>query len=94
MVRVTSWLQLLLLVLTKRQSDAVSDHCSDLQNEISVLERNIVKRITELEQRNEILVRQHYVAGLVYGTVICSVMLCEWLVYLSCVVTLVQLRVY
>jgi hypothetical protein len=93
MVRVTFWLQLLLLVLTKRQSDAVSDYCSDLQNEIFVLERKIVKRITELEQRNEILVREHYVAGLVYGTVICSVMLCEWLVYLSCVVTWVQLCV-
>jgi hypothetical protein len=34
MVRVTFWLQLLLLVLTVRQSDAVSDDCGDLQNEI------------------------------------------------------------
>jgi hypothetical protein len=64
-----------------RQSDAVSDNCGDLQNEISVLERNIVKRITELEQRNEMVVRQYYVAGLDYDTVICSVMLCESLIY-------------
>jgi hypothetical protein len=91
MVRVTLWLQLLLLVFILRQSDAVSDQCGELQNEISGLERNIVKRITELEQRNEILVSQYYVTGLQYDTVICSPMLCEWLLYCSCVVTSMQL---
>jgi len=28
-----------------------------------------------------------------YDTVICSVMLCEWLLYCSCVVTMIQLYV-
>jgi len=93
MSRITFWLQLLLLVLILRQSDAVSDQCSDLQNEISRLEGHILKRLTELEYRNKIRVRQHYVTGLQYDTVICSLMLCEWLFYCSCVVTVIQLYV-
>jgi hypothetical protein len=64
MVHVTFWLQLLLLVLILKQSDAASDHCGELQNEISGLERNIIKRITDLQHRNEILVSQCYVTGL------------------------------
>ena len=56
MFRITFWLQFLLLVLILRHSDAVSDQCSDLQNEISSLEGHILKRITDLEYRNEILV--------------------------------------
>jgi len=44
MVRITFWLQLLLLVLKLRQSDALSDQCSELQNEISRLERHILKK--------------------------------------------------
>ena len=64
MVRVTFWLQLLHLVLILRHSYAVSDQCSELQNEISRLEGHILKRITDLEYRNEILVSQYYVTGL------------------------------
>ena len=79
MVRITFWLQLLLFVLILRHSDAVSDQCSELQNEISRLEGHILKRITDLEYRNEILVSQCYVTGLQNDTVICSLMLCEWL---------------
>ena len=56
MVRYTFWLQLQLLVLILRQSDAVSNQCSEMQNEISRLEGHRLKIITELEYRNEILV--------------------------------------
>ena len=56
MVRITFWLQLLLLVLILRESDAVSDQCSEMQNEISGLEGHRLKTITELEYRKEILV--------------------------------------
>jgi len=93
MFRITFWLQFLLLVLILRQSDVVSDQCSDLQNEISRLEGHILKRLTELEYRNKIRVRQYYVTGLQNDTDIFSVMLCEWLLYYSCVVTVIQLYV-
>jgi len=56
MVSVIFWLQLLLLVLILRHSDAVPDQCSELQNEMSRLEGHMLKRITDLEYRNEILV--------------------------------------
>jgi len=56
MVRITISLLFLLLVLIQRQSNADSDQCSELQNEISRLEGHILKRISELEQRNGILV--------------------------------------
>ena len=56
MVRIIYWLQLLLLVLILRQSDAVSDQCSEMQNEISGLEGHRLKILTELEYRDEILV--------------------------------------
>ena len=91
MVRFTIWLQLLLLVLMLRHSDAVSAQCSELQNEISRLEGHILSRITELEHRNEILVSQDFVIGLQYFIFIYSPMLCEWLLYCSCFVTLIQL---
>jgi hypothetical protein len=55
MVHVTVWLQLLLVVLILRQSAAVSDQCSELQDEIS--------RVSKLNHRNEILVDQCYVSG-------------------------------
>jgi hypothetical protein len=55
MVRVTLWLQLLLVVLIQRQSAAVSDQCSELQEEIS--------RVRKLNHRNKILVDQCYVSG-------------------------------
>jgi len=72
MFRITFWLKFLLLVLILRQSDAVSDQCNNLQNEISRLEGHILKRITELQQKNEILVSQHYVTALQYDIVIYS----------------------
>ena len=88
MFRITIWLQLLLLVLILRQSDAVSDQCSELQNEISRLEGHILNRITELEHRNEILVSQNYVTGLQY-----DIVTCEWLLYCSRVVTVIKFYV-
>jgi len=93
MLRFPFWLQFLLLVLVLRHSDTVSDQCSELQNEIPRSEENTLKRITELEHRFEILVSQHYVTSLQYVIVIYSVMLCEWLLYCSCVVTVIQLYV-
>jgi hypothetical protein len=77
MYRVTFCLQFLHLLLILKQSDAASDQCGGLHNEMSRLKGNIIKRITELEQRNEILVSQSYVTGLQYGTVICSPKVCE-----------------
>jgi len=83
MVRITVWLKLLLSVLILRQSNAVSDQCSELQNEISRLEGHILKRINDLEYRNEVLVRQYYVISLQHDIVIYSPMFCEWLLYCS-----------
>ena len=59
MVRILFWLQLLLLVFLLRQSDAVFEQCWELQNEISRLEEDILKRIKELEYRNEVLVSKY-----------------------------------
>ena len=94
MVRITFWLQLLLLVFVLRQSNAGSDQCSEFENEIYLLEGHILKSITELEYRNEILVSKYYVTSLQYDTVICSPMLYEWFLYCSCVVTVIQLYVF
>jgi hypothetical protein len=92
MVRISFWLQLVFLGLILRQSNAVSDQCSELQNEISRLEGRIFKIITELEYRNEILVSKYYVTGLQYDIIICCAMLCEWLLYSSRVVTVIPLH--
>jgi len=81
MVRIEFWLKLLLLFLILGQSDAVSDQCSELQNEISRLEGHILKRISELEYRNEILVSQFYVISLQHDVCTCSALLCQWLLY-------------
>ena len=59
MVRIMFWLQLLLLLFWLRQSDAVFEQCWELQNEISRLEEDILKRIKELEYRNEVLVSKY-----------------------------------
>jgi len=56
MFRIKISLLFLLLVLILRQSDTFSDQCSELQNEISRLEGHVLKRIKDLEHRNEILV--------------------------------------
>jgi len=53
------WLQLLLLLFWLRQSHAVFEQCWELQNEISRLEEDILKRIKELEYRNEVLVSKY-----------------------------------
>jgi len=52
MVRVTFMLQLLLLVLLLKQSDAVNEECRELQDEMSGLEENIT-RITEQQHKYE-----------------------------------------
>ena len=77
MVRVTFWLQLLLVVLILRQSAAVSDQCSQLEEEISRLERDIV-RITELKHKNELRAGNCDVSSYIK---ICS--FCKLLVLLS-----------
>jgi len=81
MVRITVWLKLLLLVLVLRHSDAVSDQCSELQNEISRLEGHILKRINDLEYRNEVLVNQYYVISIQHDILTCSPISCDWLLY-------------
>jgi hypothetical protein len=50
MVRVTLCLQLLLLVLIMKQSDANADQCSELQNEIVQLEHELNN--TEYQKHN------------------------------------------
>ena len=52
MVRVTFMLQLLLLVLSLKQSDAVNEECRELQDEMSGLEENIT-RIAEQQHKYE-----------------------------------------
>jgi hypothetical protein len=69
MVHVTFWLQLLPLLLTLWQSEADGDHLDESKDE------NILKRLAELEHRNEIVVSQHYVICCYYDTAICSIML-------------------
>jgi hypothetical protein len=77
MVRVTVWLQLLLVVLIVRQSAAVSDQCSELQEEISRLERDIVN-ITDLKNESELRAGNCDVSSYIK---ICS--FCKLLVLLS-----------
>jgi hypothetical protein len=77
MVRVTLWPQLLLVILILRQSAAVSDHCSQLQEDILRLERDIMS-ITELMHKNELLAGNCHVSSYVK---ICSI--CKLLVLLS-----------
>jgi hypothetical protein len=77
MVRVTLWPQLLLVVLILRQSAAVSDQCSQLQEEISGLERDVVS-ITELKNDKELLAVSCHVSSYIN---ICS--FCKLLVLLS-----------
>jgi len=93
MVRIMFWLQLLLLVFLLKKSDAVSEQCWELQNEISRLEGHILKRIKELEYRDEILVSKYYVNILQYDLIMCSPILCVWLLYCSCFVTVIELCV-
>jgi len=52
MVRVIECLQLLLLVWILKQSDAVSDQCSELHKERAGLQKDI-KNIRDLKQQNE-----------------------------------------
>jgi conjugal transfer/entry exclusion protein len=52
MVSVTLFLQLLLLVLVLKQSEAVSIQCKKLQEEIDQLEQDI-KNTTQLKHNNE-----------------------------------------
>jgi hypothetical protein len=80
------------LILILRQSSSVSDNSTKFLNGISRLERRLVQRIADLEQKNKILEDQNNVSCH-YDRVICSPMLCEWLLHCSCVVTMIQLYV-
>jgi hypothetical protein len=88
MFRFTFCQKFLLVVLALRQTDAVSPQCSELKSEID--------RVKELNHRNELLARQCYVSR--YYTVhvssmLCSPVLCEWLLCRACVVSVIQLYV-
>jgi hypothetical protein len=77
MVRVTLWPQLLLVILLLRQSAAVSDQCSQLQEKISCLERDIIS-IRDLRDKAELRADNCTVSSYIK---ICS--LCKLLVLLS-----------
>jgi hypothetical protein len=61
MVHFTFWLQLLPLLLILKQSDADGDRLDELKGEMSRFKQDTLKRLAELEHRNEILVSQYYV---------------------------------
>jgi len=75
MVRVTFWVQYLfaLLTLTQTQTDAVSDQSSELEKEMSRLERDVT-RITELKQKNELRACQCHVSGyyIIHVSLLCN----------------------
>ena len=62
MIRVNFWVLLLFVILIQRQTDADSDQFSELEKEMSCLERG-VKSITELKHKNELRVGQCHVSG-------------------------------
>jgi len=62
MFRVTFWVQFLFVLLILRQTLPVSDQCSELEKEIFRLERDVT-RITEVNHKNELRVRQCHVSG-------------------------------
>ena len=93
MLHVMFWLQLLLVMLILMRSGSISDNCIKLLDKISRFEQHTLQRITELEERNIIVEGQNYVSCRHCNTLICSVMICEWLLYCSCVVTVIQLYV-
>jgi len=62
MVRVTVCLQFLFLVLILKQSDAVSDNCSELQDDIVHIRKEL-KGLKYLRQVNEERARQCMVSG-------------------------------
>jgi hypothetical protein len=74
MVRVTFWPQMLLAALMLRQSAAASDQCSELQDEISRLERD-VENITLAKHANEFLARQCYVSSYTKSWGFCKLVL-------------------
>jgi hypothetical protein len=69
MVRVAFWLQFLLLVLLLKQSDAASDQCRELQEQISRLVQDIAGT-TQLKHGNESLACQSFV-GVCYIFTFC-----------------------
>jgi hypothetical protein len=80
MVHVTFWLQLLPLLLVLRQSDADCEDFSEWRNEMTSFKETTLKRLTELEHRNENLVSQYYVICCYYDTaIVCSIMLFGYL---------------
>jgi hypothetical protein len=73
MVRVTFWLQLMLLVFILKQSAADNDYFVELQNKISSFKQNMLTQVEALEQWNGILVSQYYVICRHFDTVLCYV---------------------
>jgi hypothetical protein len=74
MAHVIFCLKFLFLVFLLRQSNAFSEQCLGLHNEISRLEGHVLKLLTEVECRNETEVSKCYVIGLQCDTVKCSQM--------------------
>ena len=109
MVRVTFMLHLLLLVLSLKQSDAVNEECRELQKKISVLEENITRiteQQHEYEQffgqcKLSMYIQRHEVWKTYSNNSRPEIqnrtsgprILCRWLLYCSCVVTVIQLYV-
>ena len=68
MVRITFWVQMLFALLMLRRTDPVSEQSSELEKEMSCLEREVT-RITEVKQKNEFWACQCQVSG--YYVFIC-----------------------
>jgi len=62
MFRVIIWVQVLFLLLILRQTDTVSDQCSELEKEMASLERDVT-RITEVNHKDELGGGQCHVSG-------------------------------
>jgi hypothetical protein len=77
MVRVTLWPQLLLVILILRQSAAVSDQCSQLQDGIFRLERDLLG-MSEMKEKNKLRAGKCEVSNYIK---ICS--FCKLIVLLS-----------
>jgi hypothetical protein len=77
MVLVTLWPQLLLVILILRQSAAVSDQCSQLQERTFRLEQDLLS-MTEMKDKNELRADNCDVSSYIK---ICS--FCKLLVLLS-----------
>jgi hypothetical protein len=86
MVRVQFWLQLLLMVLIVKQSEAVSEQCSELEEERDLLDHDLTNTL-ELKHKKEEQAGRCEVSGYCTcmgshcHTILCSLMLCGRLLY-------------